>query len=142
MEFVDFIVKAKKSTYASGKKSDIIDGFETLTYEEGEFSYRDKWKGHNPFGGQEVIRGNGEIIWVMNYYGKANAHIEKVFAFLRKSLRNVTTDMPFRGPHMFKEGDFEYKNEFEGDINKFKGTEEILFQGEEVYKLEYHGGIV
>jgi hypothetical protein len=43
---------------------------------------------------------------------------------------------------MFKEGDFEYKNEFEGDVNKFKGAEKILFQGEEVYKLEYHGGIV
>ncbi len=44
MELRDFLVKEKKQTYASGKKPKILDdGFEELTYEEGELFYRDRW---------------------------------------------------------------------------------------------------
>jgi hypothetical protein len=91
---------------------------------------------------EEKKRKGGEIIWVMNYYGKASFEIEKVFTFLRKTLGNVNTAMPFRGPRIFKEGEREYRNRVEGDIAGFKGTERILLNGREVYKLEYHGGKV
>jgi hypothetical protein len=50
--------------------------------------------------------------------------------------------MPFRGPKNFKEGDFEYSNEFEGDITNFKGHEKILFKGKEVFSQDYVGGLI
>lgn len=55
-------------------------------------------------------------------------------------MRQVGAERPFRGPDDFKEGDFEYIDKSYGDINMFHGTETILFKGQEVYKLYYHGG--
>ncbi len=41
MQFTEFIVKAKKNTYASGQKPTILDdGFEELTSSDGEFIKR------------------------------------------------------------------------------------------------------
>lgn len=146
MELRDFIVKAKRNTYASGAKPKVLDdGFEELAYEEGDLLYRDRWKGSNPFGGEEIIRQNGKIIWLMNYYGEvfsSNVESDKVYRFLRKAMSHVNTKRPFRGPSHFEEGEFEYFDKSEGTIDKFRGTEKILYKGEEVYKLEYHGGRV
>jgi len=41
-----------------------------------------------------------------------------------------------------KSGDFEYIDESTGDITAFSGTEKILFKGQEIYRLDYHGGAV
>lgn len=146
MELRDFIVKAKRNSYASGAKPKVLDdGFEELTYEEGDLYYRDRWKGSNPFGGEEVIRQNGKTIWIMNFYGyvfSTKVESEKVYGFLRKAMNLVDEKRPFRGPSHFKEGYFEYFDKSEGTLDNFKGTERILFKGEDVYRLEYHGGRV
>jgi len=82
----------------------------------------------------------------MSYQGKHNNKYpneffeEEAFTFLKIALRNISDEMPFRGPPVFKEGDFEYIDESIGDINQFRGTEKILHKGMEVYRLEYHGG--
>ena len=146
MELIDFIVKAKKCTYASGNKAvKLEDEFEEFVYEEGDYKYRDRYHARdpNPFGGEEVIWQNGKAVWMMNYYGfmlsnKVNS--KKVYEFLRKAMSLVDKERPFRGPSSFKEGDFEYVDENGGDVSRFKGTEKIFFQEKEVYRLEYHGG--
>lgn len=148
MELVDFIVKAKKNTYASGNKASILeDGFEEFVFKEGDFKYRDRYYAENPrfFGGQEVIWQKGKTAWIMNYYGfiiDLGVDIERVYEFLRKAMVQVDKDRLFRGPSFFKEGDFRYFDKSNGDVNRFKGIEEIVFQNRGVYKLEYHGGKV
>ncbi len=147
MELAKFLVKAKISTYASvGEREEKVleDGSYELTYEEGEFKYRDRYFGFNPFIGEEVVWQNGKITWAMNYYGGVTSEIpaKEIYAFLKKAMRQVKEDRPFRGPRNFKEEDFEYIDESEGNINNFSGTERILYKGKEVYKLYYHGGLI
>ena len=148
MELVDFIVKAKKQAYASGKPAiKLEDGFKEFVYEEGDYRYRDRYyaKNSRPFGGEEIIWQNGRAIWIMNYYGymlSDKIDSEKVYEFLRHAMSLVDEQRPFRGPPHFKEGDFGYVDESEGTLYHFKGTERIAYNGEDVYRLDYHGGIV
>ncbi len=147
MELAKFLVNAKISTYASvGEREEKVleDGSYELTYEEGEYKYRDRYFGFNPFIGEEVVWQNGKIIWAMNYYGGITSEIpaKEIYAFLKKAMRQVKEDRPFRGPGNFREGDFEYIDESEGDVNNFIGAERILYKGKEVYKLSYQGGLV
>ena len=76
----------------------------------------------------------------MNYYGFIIKEVRGIYKFLKKALSFIEEAKPFRGPGNFKERDFEYINKSEGEINKFKDYELILFKGEEVYRLEYQGG--
>lgn len=146
MELAKFLVKAKRNTYASGDKpKKLANGFEEFYYEEGELKYKDCYhaKDPKPFGGEEVVWYNEKAVWMMNYYGymlsdKINS--KSVYEFLRKAMCLVNEKKPFRGPSNFKEGDFEYEDQNEGDVNRFKGVERIFFKGKEVYRLEYHGG--
>ncbi|MFH0713968.1 MAG: DUF5680 domain-containing protein [Candidatus Micrarchaeota archaeon] len=116
-------------------------------FEGNGFKYRDRYHARDsrPFGGEEIVWQNGKAIWIMNYYGYILSYkidCKKVYDFLRKAMSLVNEKRPFRGPSHLKEGDFEYIDKSEGTLDNFKGTERILFQGEEVYKLEYHGGKV
>jgi hypothetical protein len=54
----------------------------------------------------------------------------------------VPVEYPYRGPKNFKEGDFEYTFEFEGNIKVFKGREKIFLKGEEVFFQDVIGGFV
>jgi len=148
MELSKFLVKAKRSTYASVGEAEekvLEDSAKELTFEEGIFKYRDRYYGFNPFIGEEVIFKNGKIVWSMNYYGKIVSDVvpaKQIYDFLKMAMRQVKEDRPFRGPNNFKNGDFEYIDQSTGDINDFSGTEKILFKGQEVYRLIYHGGVV
>jgi len=148
MELSKFLVKAKRSTYASVGEAEekvLEDSAKELTFEEGIFKYRDRYYGFNPFIGEEVVFKNGKIVWSMNYYGKIVSDVvpaKQIYDFLKMAMRQVKEDRPFRGPNNFKNGDFEYIDQSTGDINDFSGTEKILFKGQEVYRLIYHGGVV
>jgi hypothetical protein len=148
MELNEFLIKAKTGTYASNGEANeqkLADGCLELTYSEGEFSYRDRYFGFDPFAGQEIVFRDGKAIWSMNYFGRT---VDKkfpgtqVYAFLQKALRLVTLERPFRGPSTFEEGAFMYNDESLGTLEAFSGVERILFNGHKVYQLKYHGGIV
>ena len=134
-----FLIKAKLNTYAS-QQNEIIkeDGSRELTFQEGKYSYQDIYFGSNPFIGQEIVFEKNKPIWGMNYYGQAKTIA--VYQFLKEALRQVTEDLPFRGPEEFSREDWQYKNQVEGDLNFFKGKEQIFHQGKLVYELEYSGG--
>tara|TARA_Y100000310_G_C20606168_1_gene775582 strand:+ start:857 stop:1312 length:456 start_codon:yes stop_codon:yes gene_type:complete len=148
MQLNEFLVKAKRKTYASdgeGGERVLDDGSKELSFSEQDFRYRDLYFGFNPFAGEEVVWKNNKPIWVMNYYGEVTSDVvsaKEVYYFLQKAMRRVTKDRPFRGPSKFNEGDFEYEDKNEGTIDCFSGIERILYQGQEVYKLSYHGGRV
>ena len=148
MEFLQFLVKAKINTYATGGEGGEIslgEGGKKLSFNEENFSYTDVYYGYNPFSGKEIIKENWKIIWVMNYYGATNQNLiltARIYSFLQRALKLISEDIPFRGPAKFKEGYFEYINEVQGDAKEFVGEEKIFFKGKEVYKLLYHGGFV
>ena len=144
----EFLVKAKVNTYASlgetGKEI-LIDGGKELKFEQGEFKYRDRYFGSGSFIGEEIVFQNGKPIWGMNYYGGDVSDIissEIVYDFLKKALREITVDKPFRGPDTFRKDDFQYINKVEGTVERFAGEEVILYKGELVHKVNYQGGLI
>ena len=148
MELSEFLIKAKLAGYASGgegQERNLPDGTRELIFSEGEFSYRDRYFGYDPFVGEEVVFQNGKAIWAMNYYGGTTSAVvtpKSVYSFLQKAMKLVKAERPFRGPHLFKEKNFEYNDESDGNIDGFTGTERIFYKNEEVYRLVYHGGKV
>ena len=148
MKLAKFLIQAKISTYASGDASverELPDGCKELIYSEGGFEYRDRYFGHDPFMGEEIVWHNDTIVWGMNYYGTVlsdEVSTKKVYIFLKKVMRQVTEARPFRGPDSFKEGDFEYVDKSDGNMKMFYGTETILYKEQEIYRLYYHGGCI
>jgi hypothetical protein len=143
-----FIVKAKINAYATGGEGGemvLADGCKELTFQEGHFSYRDRYFGWNPFIGEEVVWRDEKVIWAMNYYGIVLHEVMpagQVYQFLRQALQQVTDERPFRGPSYLREADFEYRDESQGTFERFTGSERIYYQGQEIYRLDYHGGTV
>jgi hypothetical protein len=154
-EFAEFLVKAKKATYASVDKMKIEPerpDFSELEYKGTKFYYRDSYCGFFFAPGMEVVRlggKNGKPIWTMAYSGgmspehqKDSKFASEVFAFLKKALSNVQTSKPFRGPDGFKRGEFLYTCKMSGNIADFHGEEKIFFKSEEVFRQFFAGGMV
>jgi len=150
-KFKEFLVNAKIKTYASereGGEKVNPDGGKELNFSKGDFKYIDRYYGFNPFIGEEIVWFNDKFIWGMNYYGTVYNHVvsadiisvKQVYTFLQEAMRQVKKERPFRGPDNFKKGDFEYIDKSEGDVDNFKGSEIIFYKGQEVYRLDYHGG--
>ena len=82
---------------------------------------------------------------MMNYYGAVLADVVpagQIYPFLQKAMNQVAEDRPFRGPRYLKEADFEYQDESQGTLERFTGIERIFYRGQEIYRLDYHGGLV
>jgi hypothetical protein len=100
-----FLVKAKVSAYASGGEGGeriLADGSKELTFQEGEFKYRDRYFGWNPFIGEEVVWQGDKVTWAMNYYGAVLDQVVtagQVYAFLQKAMSQVKKDRPFPQTH-------------------------------------------
>jgi len=146
--FIKFLVKAKKETYASNsefEKKRLKDGAKELSFAENDFLYRDRYFGSKAFIGEEVVFKNKKPFWSMNYAGSCLNDFcprNDIYSFLKKSLKKVDKKTIFRGPKKLKIGDFLYINKINGDVNDFYGEEFIYFKNKKVYKLKYHGGII
>lgn len=141
-----FLMKAKGHSYASGQAAQVLaDGCHEFTFQDGEFLYRDRYFGENPFVGEEMVWQNGQVIWAMNFYGGVTSEAApagEVYTFLQKAMRELRPERPFRGPEAFADGVYEYRDESQGALDAFVGAERIFHQGQEVYRLHYHGGRV
>lgn len=148
MELNKFLVEAKINTYASsgeGGERNLEDGSKELTYENADRKYRDRYFGFSPFIGEEVVWEKEKAVWGMNYYGEIlskNIDPKELYIFLQKAMRQVKIDRPFRGPSKFEEGEWTYQDKSNGDIDSFSGLEIILFKGERIFELKYHGGFI
>jgi hypothetical protein len=145
MKLNEFLVKAKLQGYPTGEAEKLETGAKVLSYQNGEYVYKDTYFGFDPFIGEEVVFYQGKFIWGMNYYGKVvsdKVSAKEVYEFLKKAMQLVKEDRPFRGPSNFKEDDWEYIDEFKGTIENFKGNERIYYQQELVYELDYQGGLI
>ena len=151
LKLAEFLVRAKKNAYAGGGKeiSPQRPGFREMEYKEGDWYYRDSFTGFFQAPGQEVVYHKDKPVWAMAYSGgmKKEFHgdvelAQKTFGFLIKCLSQVKENEPFRGPRNFSEGDFSYQMTVNGDINDFSGEEKIFYQGKEVFRQFFIGGMI
>jgi hypothetical protein len=142
MNLADFLVEAKRLTYASGlEPQQLDDSSKEYLVTLDEYTYRDRYFGGNPFIGEEVVFRDGKPVWSMNYYGKATGRTsDEVFGFLVKALSRVEKGKPYRGPEKYAEEPWIYSFISRGGIDSFWGEEEIKYDGIRVYWLRFHGG--
>jgi hypothetical protein len=144
----EFLVKAKKSTYASEDKAQKVkenDKSTTLIFEEGDYKYHDNYFGGEPYGGREVVFFQCKPIYLMTYYGWVDEKIKdagEVYRILQKALSLIPKEYPYRGPAEFIEDTYKYVNEYIGDVDNFSGKEFIEYEGKIIYQAKYVGGLV
>jgi len=143
-----FLVLAKKSTYASGNggiKNKDRDSSTSLMFEEGNYKYHDNYFGGEPYGGREVVFFQSKPIYLMVYYGWVDERIKdasEVYRILQQALSQITEEHPYRGPAEFIEGAYKYVNEYIGEVDSFSGKEFIEYEGKIIYEAKYIGGLV
>jgi len=142
-----FLVDANKNTYSTGntllnKKEE--DKSTTITYKKDEWSFHDNFFGGEPYGGREVVFYQGNPVWMMVYYGSLDGDSipDAVYSILQKALRQMPEDSPFRGPQEMKDGEYIYRNNWKGMLERFSGEEIIVKNGREIYRAAYCGGLV
>lgn len=148
----NFLVEAKKQTYANAnveKVSSSRVGSHDYHYQGDEMVYHDTYFGGTKFMGEEVVYLNDETpIWGMNYYGVTldeSLSEEAMDKALRPALMLVGDDeevIPVRGPHIYKNGEYEYSFSVNGDLNYFEGVETIHKGETKIYELKCHGGLI
>lgn len=142
-DVIDFLCKAKKSTYA-GKGAEIKasrPNSHDLEYVEGDLKYIDTYLGGEQFSGEEALWKNDIPFWSMNYVGRI---LGEGFSgsFLKEVLSLVPKDNPYRGPVIYQSGQYKYHCVINGEFEWFQGYEEIYFDNNKVYECFFHGGSI
>ena len=149
-----FLFKSRASTYASGKKPEIINGLKIYIIEDGDLEYRDSYYDQKlVFQGQEVVLKNGKPVWSMNYRGSAieGTDTGKVFGFLQNILKEHSDQVRLPGDREYIDFKWKYEDHCDGKIEEFNGFEEIYnypsnFRGKAhlnkklVHWMKYFGG--
>ncbi len=138
-----FLCRAKKATYA-GKGARVRSSrpeSHDLKYKEEDYEYIDTYLGSEKFTGEEAVWYQGNPIWSMNYSGRVTG---ENFSgdLLKEALLRVTEDMPYRGPSLYRDGDYTYHFNVNGTMEWFQGYEEIFCLNTRIYECYCHGGIV
>ncbi len=144
----NFIVRAKQATYV-GSGQHLLPyrlGSHDLQFFDGDWAYHDSYLGESDFIGQEMVYFQRQVVWGMNYFGyilqperitSAQAgHVIKV------SLSRLYQEGRFLDGFEHMVDDFHYVDTNEGDFKLFHGKEWITHQGQVVYELLYHGGLI
>jgi hypothetical protein len=143
-----FVVRAKAATYVgSGQK--LLPyrlGSHDLQFFDGDWAYHDSYVGNSDFMGEEIVYHQRQVVWGMNYFGyilqpdrisSAQAgHVIKV------SLTRLYQAGRFLGGFEYTVDDLRYVDTNAGDLKFFHGKEWIEREGQIVYELLYHGGLV
>jgi Domain of unknown function (DUF5680) len=148
--FVDFLIEAKRSTYAAGgpPTGSSRRASKDLSYRSGEYEYLDSYLGAADFIGEEIVYRDDIPIWGMNYYGRSIGDVDAGNApdsvgmgeVLHAALMEPSREAPYRGPRSHKSGNCEYRCSWEGEPENFFGSEEILRKGKRIYFLRFNGG--
>ena len=154
-EILDFLIRAKKNTYANGNAAKVNSSrLSSKDYEYKEtindkkVCYHDTYLGGEKFIGSEVVYIDDKPIWAMNYNGYSvveNLSEEAMDNALRPALMQVGVDnsvLPVRGPSEFVNGEYKYTFEQSGTMENFTGLERIFKKDILIYELHCSGGIV
>lgn len=144
----DFIIKAKAATYVGdGEQTESSrEGSHDLLFEEGDFRYSDSYFGGSDFIGEEVVYYQNHPVWGMNYYGVVlkpeDITAAEAGKMIKASLSRMYAEGRFLGGWKHIKGDLVYQDSSEGNHSHFTGYEWIEKDGEKVYELFYHGGLI
>lgn len=144
-DLVDFLVVARRETYAIPTGTPLGDGTEQMVFDRGAWSYRDRYAGQNPYGGHELVWRDGRVVWMKNYMAEVLADdpsMEAIYAFQREVLGQPDPEHLMRGPESYANGHWLYVNRVTGDLGRFSGEETISFEARPVYRMTFHGGLV
>lgn len=154
-EILDFLIRAKKNTYANGNAAKVNSsrlGSKDYHYEETinnkKNCYHDTYFGGEKYIGSEVVYIDDKPIWAMNYNGYSvveNLSEEAMDNALRPALMQVGVDnsvLPVRGPSKFVNGEYKYTFEQSGTMENFTGLERIYKNDVLIYELHCAGGII
>ena len=156
MDFIKFLIKAKKQTYANSNAKKVTSsrlGANDYQFEEEidgkSMKYHDTYFGGTCFMGEEVLYCQDNIpIWGMNYYGVTldkKLSEEAMDKALRPALMHVGEDasvLPVRGPSQYQNGEYRYSFKNMGNIESFTGIEEIYKNDKLIFRLHCHGGMI
>jgi hypothetical protein len=143
-----FIVRAKRAAYVgSGRK--LLPyrlGSHDLQFFEGDWAYHDSYFGESDFIGEEAVYFRQEIVWAMNYFGRildpARITSAEAGAMIKAGLSKMYAEGRFLGGFTHAEGDLTYEDANDGGVEFFTGRERIRRDGDIVYELVYHGGLI
>jgi hypothetical protein len=148
VELHAFILRAKRASYV-GSGRQLLPyrlGSHDLQYAEGDWAYHDSYLGESDFIGQEIVYYRCKAVWGMNYFGRildpARFTSAEAGAMIKTSLSKMYAEGRFLGGFEHTEGELTYVDTSEGEVGFFKGREWIHHQGEIVYELYYHGGVI
>lgn len=150
-ELINFLIEAKKSTYALETGGSKVDSTRLASndfeYKKDNMIYHDTFFGGINFIGNEVLYLDELPVWGMNYYGNTldkGLSEEAMDRALRPALMQVGTDdtIPIRGPKEFNNNGYKYTFKVEGDMSNFKGVEEIYKDDKLIYRLICSGGVI
>lgn len=154
--FINFLINAKKSTYANSNIKKVESsrvGSSDYHYEEiidnKKYIYHDTYFGGTKFMGEEVVYcDDSKPIWGMNYYGVTlddTLGEEAMDKALRPALMKVGEDeniIPVRGIAKFENNGYTYAFKTTGTIEKFDGIEQIYKDNRLIYELHCSGGMI
>lgn len=154
--FINFLINAKKSTYANSNIKKVESsrvGSSDYHYEEiidnKKYIYHDTYFGGTKFMGEEVVYcDDSKPIWGMNYYGVTlddTLGEEAMDKALRPALMKVGEDeniIPVRGIAKFENNGYTYTFKTTGTIEKFDGIEQIYKDNNLIYELHCSGGMI
>lgn len=147
-ELIDFILLAKQASYVGGGSSLLPYrlGSHDLQFIQGDWAYHDSYLGESDFIGEEIVYYCGKVVWGMNYFGRILLP-EKITSaqagtIIQQSLSKMYQSGRFLGGFQHTVGEYRYTDANIGDALYFTGKEWIDLNGELVYQLVYHGGLV
>ncbi|OPJ60392.1 DUF5680 domain-containing protein [Clostridium oryzae] len=142
-DIVLFLIKAKRSTYAAkgAESSASRPNSHDYEYSEGNLKYIDTYIGGECFAGEEAVWIDDIPCWTMNYIGRV---LSEEFSgdFLKEALLLVPKEHPYRGPMLYKNGEYTYHCIVTGEFSWYNGYEEIFYNDKKVYECRFHGGEV
>lgn len=147
-DLLNFILLAKQATYVGGgqKLLPYRLGSHDLQFFKDDWAYHDSYLGESDFIGEEVVYFHGKVVWGMNYFGRIirpeMITSAQAGAIIQQSLSKMYQSDRFLGGYKQSIGEFTYTDTNEGDPLYFTGKEWIDLNGEIVYTLVYHGGLV
>ena len=144
-DLIDFLVVARRETYAIPHGTEVGDGTQQMIFDSGPWRYRDRYAGMNPYGGHEIVWKDGSVVWMKNYMAEVLSDLrplEEIYTFQREVLAQPDPEHLMRGPARYENGAWSYGNTVTGDHARFSGEETIAFEGTPVYRMIFHGGLV
>lgn len=144
----EFILTAKATSYIGdgAPAPSSRPASHDLAYQSGNFSYLDSYFGGSDFIGEEIVYHLDDPLWGMNYYGvllkPGLISAEAVGKMLKASLSLMYRQGRFLGGWSHTQENLTYHDTSQGDLTRFSGREWIEKDGEVVYELVYHGGMI